>query len=698
MEKQKTFFFSDDNSRENIFAKLKTLDLFGFPIQFKVNGNSKINTYFGLIISLVIYGITISLIFTLGNELLDKKKPNSNLTLKYNTNAPLINFTEYDILLPIYLADNAYKPITDASIVSYEILMAEYFRNKTSGVVTKIKSSVKNNRCKDYYSYFEARNFSYDFSANSLTNATCFDSKISQDKNIIIGGNFNQEYYSELQIYISKCNNATEKSKNSGVVCKTKDQINQAIYGTSFEFYYIDKYVDLIDFNRPFLPYFTNYFTRIHPDINVFTTFRFMKLSIISDYGIVFEDKQEIQTITFENSYEQTIPNNGQDTLLKFVIMSSYNQKIYTRLYLKFADLAASIGGIIKILMVIAGFLLSIPNEFSLYEYFINSTLFKINIEDFDKGSNLKLVKSKSVNNESNTKNGKRTIHNSNIILNSEKNFNELSNINVKKYDDTQITQDKNNKLYHIKDSINQDSHDNPKNRSINQKQVNNYFVEEGTSPKIKRTANNSSFRKISTENNAIITSNNIRITNNEQDEKLNKYNPQDDCLFNKNSLLSTKQDLPEKALIKKFKSELNKIQNKKFEFGFLNMMKISLFSSSRLIKDNKMKNILVQYSNIHKFFDYYYILKILRDSFFVKKIFLNDYQKSILKVLRKDIFAQEFNNDKLKKDDISNILDFYLSIIHKKPNNDPIIKKINITDLDSNLNNVLGRVEKMED
>jgi len=295
----------------------------------------------------------------------------TTMTNTFFPSAPLLNMEQLGMVYSVYFMTRDYSVFADPSYFSFSI--SQFIINVDKEGNRQFNNlPIEFENCSKYYEHFEQNGVGEDFNKNNLQLGICFN-----NKNRIIGGNFYSDYFSNILYTIDKCQNKT----NGKIKCKSKEEIADKLKGGFFQFYYIEKNIDTNNYTNPFSSYFKSFFVLLDPNSKKFMDIYIKVVNVTSDVGLIFEEKETKMDIVFDYFREQTDSASGTDQVISFYINSSNNVSFYSRTYLKFQDVAASLGGILKALLFLASILTPFLTEYKMYEYMIN-TLFHVVKDD----------------------------------------------------------------------------------------------------------------------------------------------------------------------------------------------------------------------------------------------------------------------------------------------------------------------------
>jgi len=348
--------------------------------------------------------------------------------------------------------------------------------------------------------------------------------------------------------------------------------------------------------------YLTNFYFELSSKKAFKSEMNFKNIEVITNKGYIthFYERKNFYTLeNLKNIGVEVDPEIFKDLAGTLKLVPSFTQEIYTRAYLELGDVAASVVGIFRFLLLIGNIITIIPYEFHFYQCIINKIL-KYNYQDAE-----------------------TTIKNENYIINNilidDKNkkskfcnnydLSTLRNINNESY--------RNNIIECSKISIN--SNYNKSNNLLNtEKNMNNSDVRKNLENEI----NEDGIRNF----------NNINFYYNEKNDKninkkdirfLTEY--QGNSISTQNLNAGKLQDIKENDIKKKIEETkiIFKNNNKnKLRFTAKEMLFINLncfFKKSNRSIEDKMKKI----SQSHDFLDFFKLINVYRDIFLLKKILL---------------------------------------------------------------------------
>jgi hypothetical protein len=117
---------------------------------------------------------------------------------------------------------------------------------------------------------------------------------------------------------------------------------------------------------------FSDYFIVVDPKASKFIDIYFKTVNISTDAGLIFPTEVYQSEILFDYYREQILVQVVDDIIVDFYIGSSRNYMTYTRIYQKFQDFAATVGGLLKVMTLLAYFITCKFTRYSMYEKMFN--------------------------------------------------------------------------------------------------------------------------------------------------------------------------------------------------------------------------------------------------------------------------------------------------------------------------------------
>jgi hypothetical protein len=360
------------------------IDFLGPEAKLNTFSNARYKTLTGGIISIMTF-ITLLLIsgyFVLQTFLRTK------MTLNYNEEfnvTPYYNFSASPLFF-MMMSDTAF-PVDNEnfSVFSVSAVYGEFFY--TSGTLNFSNMTLVNCSTLDpsIQNIYNPLFISYGY---------CFD---FPGKDAILYGKYGTvSDFGYINIYINECVNQTD---GLGTICMPKEVIDQNLNRAVISLLNVDYILNSGNFSTPRLAYPNSNNLIVSNTMVKLYTVSFQNIEYVTDIGFVFQEENEIFFSTLDSIVETSDLSFGADGNFVSITLTNTNYKSsYNRSYLKIQNLLADIGGVVKVLMIVASF---IERYFTSIFWWasIGNTIFNVNLKNEE---NLKNNISK--NNISNSK------------------------------------------------------------------------------------------------------------------------------------------------------------------------------------------------------------------------------------------------------------------------------------------------------
>ena len=399
-------------------------DAFSQKLNLQFQGREYFSTFLGGFMTISIVILSVVLTLDLGNELFLKKKPNTSFNTIIMPSAPKIEIENNNMVFAVSILDKNFQVFDYQNYFDIQLFLYKKKLNVLNDTFSKeelINLNLTN--CSNKQNLFidsklNKYSFNDDYKINNLKSAKCLENnyytKSSDNKlnQLFIEGEVTTQNYSNLKFILKKCNN----TKNS--FCKPNNEINNILADSHFAFYFIDKSINPFSFETPFIYFLNAYFTKLDNILYKKVDFYFKNSTISTDTGIMFQEYIEETEYTFNYLNEQTF-SAYSDVLFELTLNSSRNSEFFKRFYMKIQDLAAMIGGIVKICMVLGELICKFFNRHIMYIVILNKLFnFKIKSEELD------IIKSNINMNDILDKQSENSVISKVIQLKERKNFN----------------------------------------------------------------------------------------------------------------------------------------------------------------------------------------------------------------------------------------------------------------------------------
>jgi hypothetical protein len=322
-------------------------DFYGKEFKINVSGNERVKTLGGSLIGfLSLCTIIAYLVYQLIHVL--NKDLTSVLYNETTTNIPVNNFTNVPLMFKVI--DASGRKVPTEGLYSIEPIYINYSIEKDSQNISRgyiQKESIKLEPCereKHLGAYLDL------FEKMDVEDYHCIP---SGKHNMTLFGSFGDlvNGFSELIVYVTKCSNTSQK-------CFDEEKISKKLSGVYMVFAHVGYQIDNFNYTKP------NQIKVITSTLS-FTyhllkrwNLSFMPMTYETDYGFIFEHRIQENYFTLNSIYPDVDPVpagiiNPNPQIASFHISNTESTGHYFRSYIKFSNIIASAGGVIKIIMTI---------------------------------------------------------------------------------------------------------------------------------------------------------------------------------------------------------------------------------------------------------------------------------------------------------------------------------------------------------
>ena len=182
---------------------------------------------------------------------------------------------------------------------------------------------------------------------------------------VISHGTFNPkiQFYS---IIIERCREDTlNLILGEGQHCKNDKEMKELFINIgSSHLYYIDHYIDIMNYENPTTKFFYNVETGLHISDYTVNHMNFNPTLIKTYDGLVFDKSIQELSYSFERNDVYTYPNGDSEIYMAYYFWLKNRENYYERNYKRIQDVISSIGGIYQVTIVIASILNHLYNKY----------------------------------------------------------------------------------------------------------------------------------------------------------------------------------------------------------------------------------------------------------------------------------------------------------------------------------------------
>lgn len=196
------------------------------------------------------------------------------------------------------------------------------------------------------------------------------------DYGLSFGGSWSGKFVYYWNIEVNNCYEESECLSMSELDDTLKDEVY-------FSMYYPQYYFSPGNFNQPLSLKYENQYTLLNSDTSFKNTLYFKAYTVEDDRGWIFKDVHSSSVIAFDNLDKSFGFRNKEDEYKTLYFQSIYfnsDKILFHRNYMKIQELAAMIGGFMKMIMFIAQFMVSPYSNYLLNQKLINLILSEVEV------------------------------------------------------------------------------------------------------------------------------------------------------------------------------------------------------------------------------------------------------------------------------------------------------------------------------
>jgi hypothetical protein len=349
---------------------LHMLDTTGVKPQFLFEGKKNYTTTLGGIISflnLIIFGL---LIYAIGKNFFERTEPSMIQNLIYPERYP--NYTlgvDMNFSYAARLEDFDGNVIKNRNLVYIDFIYYHY--EIQNGIWVLLNKTLLD------YDLCTEKNFEKPDFYNKLSLNTAYCPKLN---NLQVGGGWDESYIKYVRMFVRPCYEG--KVNNKGENCGTEAEYKEIFKNRLFFYnYYQEYFIDPENYEKPMDIIYTNQYFMLDPIIMKKAMFFFRSGTITTDYGWILKDQKSYSKLTYDSLITDSIsvsqlPEGQKNIIGEIHLKFSKKQEKVLRIYTKIQNLAANVGGMIKVFFTInifiASFFTSNMMNFNLLNFLFN--------------------------------------------------------------------------------------------------------------------------------------------------------------------------------------------------------------------------------------------------------------------------------------------------------------------------------------
>ena len=332
-------------------------DFLGKTQNFTIAKKNTFRTYIGSILSLIIIAIMISFVTYFAISIFDKDNPNLVTTVYNVDDPPFTPINDSVHIMTLSLQTPNYSLYIDESIYTLNAFFMKYTISH-NGTQEILKEKLNIIKCNEY-------NFTLlpDYFAHlDLDNLYCLD----KNSSLYIKGEYGKEEWTFINYEFSRCVNTSENNN----ICKSDQEIDDKLAGGFLGIFMTDLSIIPNQYNKPSVLYGKNVFTTFMNDRYTDVWFYMKIIKVNTDRGLLLKDIKHEEFIAYD-SFMTTSDYRRSEVFLNLHFRLSQRTEIYDRTYQKIQAIAAELGGIIKISLIIGELLVYLFREVLYKDYIL---------------------------------------------------------------------------------------------------------------------------------------------------------------------------------------------------------------------------------------------------------------------------------------------------------------------------------------
>ncbi|EAR85843.1 small GTP-binding domain protein (macronuclear) [Tetrahymena thermophila SB210] len=343
---------------------MNKLDIFGSQVSVRFQGSSIHKTKFGAFLTMVLFLIIMLRLGILIYNVLDGRNPTVLFQERQVQDPKKFVITPDTLSLAIGVLDTNYNYYIDNSLFTIQ-------------GVHKTKQNVYNQTTGQYDQIFQSRVFNLVNCTDDnvpdpklreyfLKSQLYMHQCIPKDMVLEIEGQFNSDFYQELNFYFYKC---------TGNGCKDEKQINALVNNNNIELLFTDVYFAPENKDNPFVKFSRDLYwitsQNLPREANVFLRNNYVE----SDFGWITSDITTQVYPSFSYNDDQIVDPSNQFFFHLVIRFEKEKENLYKRTYDNLFTIMSQIGGFSQILLTVFSFIGFRYSEIHLSRSLINQSL-----------------------------------------------------------------------------------------------------------------------------------------------------------------------------------------------------------------------------------------------------------------------------------------------------------------------------------
>lgn len=346
-----------------MIQRLRSFDNFGVSYKQTVFGHEKYKTIFGLFMTGLGGIIVVVAIILFGSDFFYKKNPRTNSLIK-KTAAEEIKYTpmtNLNFTLMWQLEDIDGFPIPEEEAIFFPRFQYQiYKKNDQNNFATYKSIFIKSKRCANTKTVENA-----DIVGYNLKSWKCLDwedMSAELGEAAYLGGLWSNDHLVTLRMFFQTCPFDADTGTTDLTKCSTFDQITDYLNKKELYFSFVvpDYNFDMTNFENPITNKYNLFYWKASSGIFFKQSLYWRHVTLFDDKGWIFEDINEVSAVEYVGKEESIslvqasdFKSSKNQNYFQLMTFFQNDERNHTRSFMKIQELAANVGGIIKVVMMI---------------------------------------------------------------------------------------------------------------------------------------------------------------------------------------------------------------------------------------------------------------------------------------------------------------------------------------------------------
>ena len=363
---------------------IRQLDYLSPRVTFYHKGFLSHNSILSGILSIIAITFIIILAIYFSLEIIQRKDPNGYYFPSFVKDAGTfeINTASFFHFISSYTNIMGQNTCEDFDFTAFNVIGTNIY-------IQNYFSIVKRNGLKviDHWLYGYCKKGTHDKELNNLINYNFFEQSICIQKYYnstegqyyeinhpkfvwpkIAHGSFN-ENFSLYNIVVQKCDDEILYNiRGEGFKCKNDSEINSLLngrYTKLLHFYFLNNYINILDYKNPINNFFYRLETPLYSNLYTTNDLNFNPSLIKTHNGLIVDNVKEDYSYMFDRNDVYINDNSSNNLFMAYGFFLKNIMEYYERTYKRIQDVISSIGGINQAITLIAIYLNTFYNNFT---------------------------------------------------------------------------------------------------------------------------------------------------------------------------------------------------------------------------------------------------------------------------------------------------------------------------------------------